>query len=127
MSHLRIDFNTADYNKGKSNLINLGYDVKIINFVDKNNTNHYNLLNYFTENSLLESFIVGLLIKNFSICLHITIIAFYHFQKNLQKNSKNKTVENFTKELNSYIDKKENNYDYLNFAKNSISTIRNFT
>lgn len=117
---LILDENGAIYNKGKDNLINLGYDIKIINFIDKNNTNHYNPLNYFTENSLLESIYRWLTNKTLSCMFTYNDYCFLSFLEEFIKNSKNKTVENFTKELNNYINKKENNYNYLNFAKNSI-------
>lgn len=119
-SFLILDENGTVYNKEKTNLINLGYDVKIINFVDKNNTNHYNPLNCFTENSLLESIYRWLTNKTLSYMFTYNDYCFLSFLEEFIKNSKNKTVENFTKELNNYINKKENNYNYLNFAKNSI-------
>lgn len=119
-SFLILDENGTVYNNEKTNLINLGYDVKIINFVDKNNTNHYNPLNYFTENSLLESIYRWLTNKTLSYMFTYNDYCFLSFLEEFIKNSKNKTVENFTKELNNYINKKENNYNYLNFAKNSI-------
>lgn len=119
-SFLILDENGDVYNKEKDNLINLGYDIKIINFIDKNNTNHYNPLNYFTENSLLESIYCWLTNKEFSYMFTYNDNCFMLFLKEFIKNNKNKTVENFTKKLNNYIDKKENNYVYLNFAKNSI-------
>lgn len=119
-SFLILDENGTVYNKEKTNLINLGYDIKIINFIDKNNTNHYNPLNYFTENSLLESIYRWLTNKTLSYMFTYNDYCFLSFLEEFIKNSKNKTVENFTKELNNYINKKENNYNYLNFAKNSI-------
>ena len=119
-SFLILDENGTVYNKEKTNLINLGYDVKIINFVDKNNTNHYNPLKYFTENSLLESIYRWLTNKTLSYMFTYNDYCFLSFLEEFIKNSKNKTVENFTKELNNCINKKENNYNYLNFAKNSI-------
>lgn len=119
-SFLILDENGAVYNKEKDNLINLRYDIKIINFIDKNNTNHYNPLNYFTENSLLESIYRWLTNKTLSYMFTYNDYCFLSFLEEFIKNSKNKTVENFTKELNNYINKKENNYNYLNFAKNSI-------
>ena len=119
-SFLILDENGDVYNKEKDNLINLGYDIKIINFIDKNNTNHYNPLNYFTENSLLESIYRWLANKTLSYMFTYNDYCFLSFLEEFIKNSKNKTVENFTKELNNYINKKENNYNYLNFAKNSI-------
>ena len=101
-------------------MINLGYDVKIINFVDKNNTNHYNPLNYFTENSLLEGIYRWLTNKTLSYMFTYNDYCFLSFLEKFIKNSKNKTVENFIKEINDYINQKENNYSFLNFAKNNI-------
>lgn len=46
--------------------------------------------------------------------------CFLSFLEEFIKNSKNKTVENFTKEINDYINQKENNYSFLDFAKNNI-------
>lgn len=119
-SFLILDENGTVYNNEKTNLINLGYDVKIINFVDKNNTNHYNPLNYFTENSLLESVYCWLTNKTLSYMFTYNDYCFLSFLEEFIKNSKNKTVENFIKEINDYINQKENNYSYLNFAKNNI-------
>ena len=119
-SFLILDENGTVYNNEKTNLINFGYDVKIINFVDKNNTNHYNPLNYFTENSLLESIYRWLTNKTLSYMFTYNDYCFLSFLEEFIKNSKNKTVENFIKEINDYINQKENNYNYLNFAKNSI-------
>lgn len=119
-SFLILDENGDVYNKEKTNLINLGYDVKIINFVDKNNTNHYNPLNYFTENSLLEGIYRWLTNKTLSYMFTYNDYCFLSFLEKFIKNSKNKTVENFIKEINDYINQKENNYSFLNFAKNNI-------
>lgn len=119
-SFLILDENGTVYNNEKTNLINLGYDVKIINFVDKNNTNHYNPLNYFTENSLLESIYRWLTNKTLSYMFTYNDYCFLSFLEEFIKNSKNKTVENFTKEINDYINQKENNYSFLDFAKNNI-------
>lgn len=104
---LILDENGYIYNKEKNNLMNLGYDVKIINFVDKNNTNHYNPINYFTENSLLEGIYRWLTNKTLSYMFTYNDNCFMLFLKEFIKNNKNKTVENFTKKLNNYIDKKE--------------------
>lgn len=117
---LILDENGSVYNKEKSNLINLGYNVKIINFIDKNNTNHYNPLNYFTENSLLESVYHWLTNKTLSYMFTYNDYCFLSFLEEFIKNSKNKTVENFIKEINDYINQKENNYSFLDFAKNNI-------
>ena len=119
-SFLILDENGDVYNKEKTNLINLGYDVKIINFVDKNNTNHYNPLNYFTENSLLEGIYRWLTNKTLSYMFTYNDYCFLSFLEKFIKNSKNKTVENFIKEINDYINQKENNYSFLDFAKNNI-------
>ena len=119
-SFLILDENGDVYNKEKTNLINLGYDVKIINFVDKNNTNHYNPLNYFTENSLLEGIYRWLTNKTLSYMFTYNDYCFLSFLEEFIKNSKNKTVENFIKEINDYINQKENNYSFLDFAKNNI-------
>ena len=119
-SFLILDENGDVYNKEKTNLINLGYDVKIINFVDKNNTNHYNPLNYFTENSLLEGIYRWLTNKTLSYMFTYNDYCFLSFLEEFIKNSKNKTVENFIKEINNYINQKENNYSFLDFAKNNI-------
>ena len=119
-SFLILDENGAVYNKEKDNLINLGYDIKIINFIDKNNTNHYNPLNYFTENSLLESIYRWLTNKTLSYMFTYNDYCFLSFLEKFIKNSKNKTVENFIKEINDYINQKENNYSFLDFAKNNI-------
>lgn len=117
---LILDENGSVYNKEKSNLINLGYDIKIINFIDKNNTNHYNPLNYFTENNLLEGIYRWLTNKTLSYMFTYNDYCFLSFLEEFIKNSKNKTVENFIKEINDYINKKENNYSFLDFAKNNI-------
>lgn len=117
---LILDENGDVYNKEKTNLINLGYDVKIINFVDKNNTNHYNPINYFTENSLLEGIYRWLTNKTLSYMFTYNDYCFLSFLEEFIKNSKNKTVENFIKEINNYINQKENNYSFLDFAKNNI-------
>ena len=119
-SFLILDENGDVYNKEKTNLINLGYDVKIINFVDKNNTNHYNPLNYFTENSLLEGIYRWITNKTLSYMFTYNDYCFLSFLEEFIKNSKNKTVENFIKEINNYINQKENNYSFLDFAKNNI-------
>lgn len=119
-SFLILDENGDVYNKEKTNLINLGYDVKIINFVDKNNTNHYNPINYFTENSLLEGIYRWLTNKTLSYMFTYNDYCFLSFLEEFIKNSKNKTVENFIKEINDYINQKENNYSFLDFAKNNI-------
>lgn len=119
-SFLILDENGDVYNKEKTNLINLGYDIKIINFIDKNNTNHYNPLNYFTENSLLESVYRWLTNKTLSYMFAYNDYCFLSFLEKFIKNSKNKTVENFIKEINDYINQKENNYSFLDFAKNNI-------
>ena len=119
-SFLILDENGAVYNKEKDNLINLGYDIKIINFIDKNNTNHYNPLNYFNENSLLEGIYRWLTNKTLSYMFTYNDYCFLSFLEEFIKNSKNKTVENFIKEINDYINQKENNYSFLNFAKNNI-------
>lgn len=119
-SFLILDENGTVYNNEKTNLINLGYDVKIINFVDKNNTNHYNPLNYFTENSLLEGICRWLTNKTLSYMFTYNDYCFLSFLEEFIKNSKNKTVENFIKEINDYINQKENNYSFLDFAKNNI-------
>ena len=119
-SFLILDENGDVYNKEKTNLINLGYDVKIINFVDKNNTNHYNPLNYFTENSLLKGIYRWLTNKTLSYMFTYNDYCFLSFLEEFIKNSKNKTVENFIKEINDYINQKENNYSFLDFAKNNI-------
>lgn len=119
-SFLILDENGDVYNKEKTNLINLGYDVKIINFVDKNNTNHYNPLNYFTENSLLEGIYRWLTNKTLSYMFTYNDYCFLSFLEEFIKNSKNKAVENFIKEINDYINQKENNYSFLDFAKNNI-------
>ena len=119
-SFLILDENGDVYNKEKTNLINLGYDVKIINFIDKNNTNHYNPLNYFTENSLLEGIYRWLTNKTLSYMFTYNDYCFLSFLEEFIKNSKNKTVENFIKEINDYINQKENNYSFLDFAKNNI-------
>lgn len=119
-SFLILDENGAVYNKEKDNLINLGYDIKIINFIDKNNTNHYNPLNYFTENSLLEGIYRWLTNKTLSYMFTYNDYCFLSFLEEFIKNSKNKTVENFIKEINDYINQKENNYSFLDFAKNNI-------
>lgn len=119
-SFLILDENGTVYNKEKTNLINLGYDVKIINFVDKNNTNHYNPINYFTENSLLEGIYRWLTNKTLSYMFTYNDYCFLSFLEEFIKNSKNKTVENFIKEINDYINQKENNYSFLDFAKNNI-------
>ena len=117
---LILDENGSVYNKEKSNLINLGYDIKIINFIDKNNTNHYNPLNYFTENNLLEGIYRWLTNKTLSYMFTYNDYCFLSFLEEFIKNSKNKTVENFIKEINDYINQKENNYSFLDFAKNNI-------
>lgn len=119
-SFLILDENGDVYNKEKTNLINLGYDVKIINFVDKNNTNHYNPLNYFTENNLLEGIYRWLTNKTLSYMFTYNDYCFLSFLEEFIKNSKNKTVKNFIKEINNYINQKENNYSFLDFAKNNI-------
>lgn len=119
-SFLILDENGDVYNKEKTNLINLGYDVKIINFVNKNNTNHYNPINYFTENSLLEGIYRWLTNKTLSYMFTYNDYCFLSFLEEFIKNSKNKTVENFIKEINDYINQKENNYSFLDFAKNNI-------
>lgn len=119
-SFLILDENGAVYHKEKTNLINLGYDVKIINFIDKNNTNHYNPLNYFTENNLLEGIYRWLTNKTLSYMFTYNDYCFLSFLEEFIKNSKNKTVENFIKEINDYINQKENNYSFLDFAKNNI-------
>jgi len=119
-SFLILDENGAVYNKEKDNLINLGYDIKIINFIDKNNTNHYNPLNYFTENNLLEGIYRWLTNKTLSYMFTYKDYCFLSFLEEFIKNSKNKTVENFIKEINDYINQKENNYSFLDFAKNNI-------
>lgn len=119
-SFLILDENGAVYNKEKDNLINLGYDIKIINFIDKNNTNHYNPINYFTENSLLEGIYRWLTNKILSYMFTYNDYCFLSFLEEFIKNSKNKTVENFIKEINDYINQKENNYSFLDFTKNNI-------
>lgn len=119
-SFLILDENGAVYNKEKDNLINLGYDIKIINFIDKNNTNHYNPLNYFTENNSLEGIYRWLTNKTLSYMFTYNDYYFLSFLEEFIKNSKNKTVENFIKEINDYINQKENNYSFLDFAKNNI-------
>lgn len=119
-SFLILDENGAVYNKEKDNLINLGYDIKIINFIDKNNTNHYNPLNYFTENNSLEGIYRWLTNKTLSYMFTYNDYCFLSFLEEFIKNSKNKTVENFIKEINDYINQKENNYSFLDFAKNNI-------
>lgn len=119
-SFLILDENGDVYNKEKTNLINLGYDVKIINFVDKNNTNHYNPLNYFNENSNFESIYYWLTnIKTFDISL----FGFYdliYFLKEFMKNNKDKTTKNFKKELKDYIFLIKKDCNLFNITKNKI-------
>lgn len=117
---LILDENGAVYNKEKDNLINLGYDIKIINFIDKNNTNHYNPLNYFNENSNFESIYYWLTnIKTFDISL----FGFYdliYFLKEFMKNNKDKTTKNFKKELKDYIFLIKKDCNLFNITKNKI-------
>lgn len=119
-SFLILDENGAVYNKEKDNLINLGYDIKIINFIDKNNTNHYNPLNYFNENSNFESIYYWLTnIKTFDISL----FGFYdltYFLKEFMKNNKDKTMKNFKKELKDYIFLIKKDCNLFNITKNKI-------
>ena len=119
-SFLILDENGDVYNKEKTNLINLGYDVKIINFVDKNNTNHYNPLNYFTENSLLEGIYRWLTNKTLSYMFTYNDYCFLSFLEEFIKNSENKTIENFIKEINDCINQKKDYYNFLPFAINDI-------
>lgn len=119
-SFLILDENGAVYNKEKDNLINLGYDIKIINFIDKNNTNHYNPLNYFTENSLLEGIYRWLTNKTLSYMFTYNDYCFLSYLEEFIKNSKNKTVENFIKEINDCINQKKDYYNFLPFAINDI-------
>ena len=119
-SFLILDENGAVYNKEKDNLINLGYDIKIINFIDKNNTNHYNPLNYFNENSNFESIYYWLTnIKTFDISL----FGFYdltYFSKEFMKNNKDKTTKNFKKELKDYVFLIKKDCNLFNITKNKI-------
>lgn len=119
-SFLILNENGAVYNKEKDNLINLGYDIKIINFIDKNNTNHYNPLNYFNENSNFESIYYWLTnIKTFDISL----FGFYdliYFLKEFMKNNKDKTMKNFKKELKDYIFLIKKDCNLFNITKNKI-------
>ena len=119
-SFLILDENGAVYNKEKDNLINLGYDIKIINFIDKNNTNHYNPLIYFNENSNFEQIYYWLTnIKTFDISL----FGFYdltYFLKEFMKNNKDKTMKNFKKELKDYIFLIKKDCNLFNITKNKI-------
>ena len=119
-SFLILDENGAVYNKEKDNLINLGYDIKIINFIDKNNTNHYNPLIYFHENSNFEQIYYWLTnIKTFDISL----FGFYdltYFLKEFMKNNKDKTMKNFKKELKDYIFLIKKDCNLFNITKNKI-------
>lgn len=119
-SFLILDENGAVYNKEKDNLINLGYDIKIINFIDKNNTNHYNPLIYFNENSNFEQIYYWLTnIKTFDISL----FGFYdltYFLKEFMKNNKDKTTKNFKKELKDYIFLIKKDCNLFNITKNKI-------
>ena len=119
-SFLILDENGAVYNKEKDNLINLGYDIKIINFIDKNNTNHYNPLIYFNENSNFEQIYYWLTnIKTFDISL----FGFYHltyFLKEFMKNNKDKTTKNFKKELKDYVFLIKKDCNLFNITKNKI-------
>lgn len=119
-SFLILDENGTVYNKEKDNLINLGYDVKIINFIDKNNTNHYNPLIYFNENSNFEPIYYWLTnIKTFDISL----FGFYdliYFLKEFMKNNKDKTMENFKKELKDYIFLIKKGCNLFNITKNKL-------
>lgn len=119
-SFLILDENGAVYNKEKDNLINLGYDIKIINFIDKNNTNNYNPLNYFNENSLLEGIYRWLTNKKLSYIFSYNDECFLSFLKEFIKNSDNKTIENFIKEINDCINQKKDYYNFLPFAINDI-------
>lgn len=119
-SFLILDENGTVYNKEKTNLINLGYDIKIINFIDKNNTNHYNPLIYFNENSNFESIYYWLTnIKTFDI----SIFGFYdltYFLKEFMKNNKDKTMKNFKKEIKDYIFLIKKDCNLFNITKNKI-------
>lgn len=119
-SFLILDENGTVYNNEKTNLINLGYDVKIINFIDINNTNHYNPLIYFNENSNFESIYYWLTnIKTFDI----SIFGFYdltYFLKEFMKNNKDKTTKNFKKELKDYIFLIKKDCNLFNITKNKI-------
>lgn len=119
-SFLILDENGTVYDKEKANLINLGYDIKIINFIDKNNTNHYNPLIYFNENSNFEPICYWLTnIKTFDISL-FGFYDFIYFLKEFIKNNKNKTMENFKKELKDYIFLIKKDCNLFNITKNKL-------
>lgn len=122
-SFLILDENGAVYNKEKDNLINLGYDIKIINFIDKNNTNHYNPLIYFNENSNFEQIYYWLTnIKTFDISL----FGFYdltYFLKEFMKNNKDKITKNFKKELKDYVFLIKKDCNLFNITKNKIQKL----